>query len=345
MATLNSQTDLLAAALAAGLAPTKPQLSTAPAEKAMVSRATWTGVLSFNVLNMNVKTFKSTEPEKVELHMVHACNHTEIEAAVAANNAIDAAIAAGTLSKSKAKYTPVSAPDYKQLKQGAMKCPVCDEAVERAAILKGYEYADGEFAIVTDDEKKACQVANEKSMPIEKFVDVNEIDPVYFAASEYIAPADEVSKVSFAILRQSMVETNKVAIAKTSQRGRQETVVIRPYGGVDDGGMIVSYLYFDNEVRGCDKWTKVNLDGPKEAALVDIATQLVESMGGTFNLADYSDLSMRQYKGLINDKILGNVPTAPVLAPTPTVDKKMDLMALLTGALAANKGKAKSAAA
>jgi DNA end-binding protein Ku len=320
-----TQTDLLAAALAAGLAPTKPQLSTASAEKAMVSRATWTGVLSFNVLNMNVKTFKSIEAEKVELNMVHACNHADIEKAIADGK-------------------PAPEPNYNQLKQGAMTCPVCSEAVERANILKGYQYEDGKFAIVTDEEKKACQVANEKVMPIEKFVDVNEIDPVYFAASEYIAPADETSKIPFAILRQAMVEQNTVAIVKTNQRGRQETAVIRPYG--NDGGMIVSYLYFDNEVRGCDKWTKVNLDGPKESALVDIATQLVASMTGTFNVTEYSDLSMRQYKGLINDKIMGKVPTATVIAPAPTVDKKMDLMSLLSGALASVKGtKAKGAAA
>lgn len=318
-----TQTDLLAAALTAGLAPTKPQLSTAPAEKAMVSRATWKGVLSFSALTMNVKTFKATEPEKVELNLIHACNHA----------AIDAATAEG-------KTAPE--PTYNQLKQGAMKCPVCSEEVERSAMQKGYQYEDGKFAVVTDEEKKACQVSHSDSMPIEKFVDVNEIDPIYYAASEYITP-DKGFEIPFAILRQAMVEQNTVAIAKTSQRGREETVVIRPYG--NDGGMIVSYLYFDNEVRGCDKWTKVNLDGDKETALVDIATQLVASMTGTFNVADYQDLSIRQYKGLINDKIMGKVPTTPVLAPAPVADKKMDLMSLLTGALTASKGKAKSAAA
>ena len=178
-------------------------------------------------------------------------------------------------------------------------------------------------------------------MPIEKFVDVNEIDPIYYAAAEYIAP-DKGFEIPFAILRQAMVEQNTVAIAKTSQRGREETVVIRPYG---TDGMIVSYLFFDNEVRGCDKWTKVNLDGEKEAALVDIATQLVASMTGTFNVTEYQNLQMRQYKGLINDKIMGKVPTAPIVAPAPVADKKADMMSLLMGALAATKGKAKGAAA
>jgi DNA end-binding protein Ku len=315
-----TQSDFLAAALAAGLAPTKPQLNTAPAEKAMVSRAIWKGVLSFNALTMNVKTFKATEQEEVKLNMVHACNHAEIDAAVAAG-------------------TPAPEPTYNQLKRSGMKCPVCNEDVDQP--LKGYQYEDGKFAIITDDEKKACQVAHSDSMPIEKFIDVNEIDPVYFAASEYITP-DKGFELPFAILRQAMVERNSVAIAKTSQRGRQETVVIRPYG---EDGMIISYLYFDNEVRGCDKWTKVNLDGQKEAALVDIATQLVVSMTGTFNVTEYQDLSVRQYKGLINDKIMGKVPAVPVLAPAPVADKKMDLMSLLTNALSATKGKAKGAAA
>ena len=318
MATM-TQTDLLAASLLAGLAPTKPQLSTAPAEKAMVSRATWKGVLSFSALTMNVKTFKATELEEVKLNMVHACNHA----------AIDAAVAEG-------KTAPE--PVYNQLKRSGMVCPVCSETVEQS--LKGYQYEDGKFAIITDDEKKACQVAHSDAMPIEKFVDVNEIDPIYYAASEYIAP-DKGFEVPFAILRQAMVEQNTVALAKTSQRGREETVVLRPYG--TDCGMIVSYLYFDNEVRGCDKWTKVNLDGEKEAALVDIATQLVASMSGTFNATDYEDKSIRQYKGLINDKIMGKVPTAPVLAPVPVADKKMDLMSLLQGALALTASKAKVA--
>lgn len=310
-----TQTDLLAAALAAGLAPTKPQLSTSPAEKAMVSRATWKGTLSFNALTMAVKTFKATEQEEVKLNMVHACNHAEIAAAIAEGK-------------------PAPEPTYNQLKRSGMKCPVCNEEVEQ--VLKGYQYEEGHFAIITDEEKKACQVSHSDAMPIEKFVDVNEIDPVYFAASEYMTP-DKGYEIPFAILRQAMVEQNSVAIAKTSQRGREETVVIRPYGGVDDAGMIISYLYFDNEVRGCDKWTKVNLTGQKEAALVDIATQLVASMTGTFNATEYQDLSIRQYKGLINDKILGKVPTTPVLTAPPVTDKKMDLMALLTAALSSSK--------
>ena len=302
----------LSAALVAPAASAKPQISTAPAEKGIANRATWTGVLGFGLVNLTVKTLKATEEEKVELNQVHHCN------------------------SDKTGMTPI----YTQLKRAGMSCPTCNETVEGTNILKGYQYAKGEFAIISDDEKKGCSVNSDKRMTVEKFVKMTSIDPIYFADAEYLVP-DKGFEETFSTLRAAMVGRGVVAIAQTAQRGREQTVVIRPYG---TNGMVVHYMYFDNEVRSCDKWQTVAVDDKK----VELAAMLIDMLSGDFDATDYEDSFTRSFKGLINDKIMGRTP-APVALPAPAVTSPVDVMAMLQASLnqpvAVKAKKAKAVAA
>jgi DNA end-binding protein Ku len=294
-----------------GAADSKPTLNTAPAEKGVVSRANWTGVLGFGLVSIGIKTYKSTEIEEVKLNMVHHCNHD----------------------------APNATPTYTQLQRSGMKCPTCDIEVNGSDILKGYKVGEGEFVIISEDEKKACMVTSDKTMNISSFVKLNELDPLYFESAEYLAPDKGFDKPFF-MLRQAMVNRGVVAIAHSSQRGREQTLVIRPYG---DKGMIANYMYFDNEVRTCDKWNTPVVDDKE----IEIAGMLIDALTDTFDPTEYSDSYMRRYKGLINDKILGNSVADPVVPTAPVADKKADIMALIQASLLtapSTKKKAKKAA-
>lgn len=298
----------ISAALTAALAPTTTTLNTAPAEKGIVSKATWNGVLGFGLVNMGVKTYKSTEEEKVSLNQIHRCN------------------------ADKADATPI----YNKLKQGKMHCDVCDVDVEKAEILSGYEFAEGSFAVVTNDEKTACKVVADKRMNIGSFTKVESIDPIYFADAEYLVP-EKGFESTFAMLRAAMVEKGVVAVAQSSQRGREQTVIIRPYG---TNGMTVHYMFFDNEVRTCDKWQSVTV-GDKE---VEIAGMLIDALTAPFDATEHEDTYIRRYKGLINDKIMGKTPVLAIADATPAASPKVDLLAMLQASLAAPAKKSKKVA-
>lgn len=277
----------------------KPQLSTSPAEKKVANRAGWTGVLTgFGLLTLGVKTFKATEEEKVSFNRVYVTNPTEV--------------AKG------------AAPAYAQLKQGEM-VGIDGKAVAPESILSGYKVGEDEFVIVSDEEKKSCMVASDKKMEIVKFVAATSVDPIYFDATDYIAP-EKGYEMPFALLRDGMVTKNVVAIAQSSQRGREQTIVIRPYGE----GLVVHYMFFDNEVRSFDKWTKVNIT-PEQS---NVAGLLIDALTDTFDATEFSDGYIRTLKGLVNDKVAGKAITPVAPAAAPVADAKVDVMSMLAASMA-----------
>ena len=170
-------------------------------------------------------------------------------------------------------------------------------------------------------------VGSDKKMTIESFVLASEVDPIYFESTEFLAPEKNFEK-TFAMLREAMIEKGVVAIAQSNQRGREQTVVIRPYG---DNGLTLHYMFFDNEVRSFSKWTKVNVDKQE----VEIAGMLIDAMTDTFDATAYSDSFTRTYKGLINSKIEGTAPVLPAQVADPVADPKANLMAMLQASLSA----------
>jgi len=285
----------------------KPQISTAPAEKPFITpKATWEGSISFGSLLIPVRTFKATEIEKVAFNQIHHCNAGD-------------------------DTTPV----YTQLKQGKMKCPTCDMDVESSEILKGFKYADDNFVVISEAEKKACMVTSDKLMAVGSFVKSTEIDPIYFESTEYLVSDSEL----LAAFRKAMVDTGMVALAKSAQKGREQTVVIRPYG---TNGMVVSYMFFDNEVRICDRWHTV-AENDKDVA---VAKDIIAFLADTFDPTEAEDSYTRHLKGFINDRIEGRVTTAPppqVAAPA-TTDLMETLKALLALPPKVKKSKAAVAA-
>jgi len=311
----------ISASLMASMTPAKPTLPTAPAEKAEATRANWEGTLMFGTLPIAVKTYKATEVEKVELNTIHIVNEAEIEAAKAAGK-------------------PVPAPEYSQLKRGTNVSAQTGEEVPSEKILKGYKYGDNQFVVITDAEKKSCMVGSDKYITIESFVPASKVDPIYFEAAEYLAPQTtaEVYKQVFGLLRAVMVDRNVVAIAKSNQKGREQTLIIRPYG---TNGMTVHFMYFDNEVRSFNKWTNVTVSDVQ----IEKAGELVDKMTEPeFDATQYEDGFIRTYKGLINSKINGTAAPVVAIPDAPAADPKMNIMDLLASSLNAITGrKAKGA--
>jgi DNA end-binding protein Ku len=295
--TKQTQVESLSAAINEALNPQAeaPKAS----DKKIASRSTWKGTLHFGAVHFPIGTYKATDEEKISFNMVH------------------------------------NSDCHAQLNQGAMHCSVCECDVPKEDIVYGYKSENG-FVFVSDEERESCQPASDKVLEIVRFVKATEVDPIYFAKTEFVGPQGENKKskvlaaAGYAMLRAAMVSKKVVAIARRSTRGREQYVVLRPFGV----NMIVAQdLLFAAEVRSFEKTADL---APANNDAVKLAENLIDNMTSTFDENAQSDSYMTNMRSLLDSKIAkGEVPTFTKREETPDTD---DLMAALQASL--TKGKA-----
>ncbi|HET6936613.1 MAG TPA: Ku protein [Candidatus Angelobacter sp.] len=247
----------------------------------------WSGYLTFGLISMPVRLFSGARGTRISFHMLHR-------------------------------------DDLTRVKQ-QLYCPHDERPVDRSEIVKGYEYRKGEYVVVEPEEIKKIEPKTAKAMEILEFVKQEEIDPVYFESSYYLAP-DEAGRKPYALLTRAMQETGFVAIAKLAMHNREYTVFLRPY----EDGLMLHTMYYQEEIReapsvGADK---VDI---KEAE-VKVAHQLIQALASEWQPEKYHDTFEDNLKKLIKAHLEGKEVTAvekprKVAAPT-------DLMAALKQSLA-----------
>jgi DNA end-binding protein Ku len=203
-------------------------------------------------------------------------------------------------------------------------------------IVKGYEYAPDQYVVLTKDELSELDPKKTRAIEIQDFVDLDDIDPIYFEQPYYLGP-DKGAERAYALLVQAMKEARKVAIARFVLRNKEHLAAIRPMGGV----LTLTTMRFHDEVS-----SPQDLDGevfqeekPKKADQreVEIATQLIDSLTSDFKPERYRDEYREELLDLLERKAEGKeVVTAPTEEPKPT--KAPDLMAALEESLAAVRG-------
>ena len=181
-------------------------------------------------------------------------------------------------------------------------CPQCDRVVERNELTKGYEVEKGVFVTVTPDELKALEAASTDVMEIQQFVQLAEVDPIFFETSYYSA-AEESGKRAYNLLFRGMAQQGLAGIARVTLSGREQVVLIRPY----DKGLLLHTLYYPAEVRevaeyGQDTQAEVP---PQEIAL---AEQFMQSLRSPFVAGQYQDNYRDKVMALIETKRAGAAP-------------------------------------
>src|SRR5271165_7510096 len=254
-------------------------------------RAMWTGAISFGMVTVPVKLYSALDRKSVRFHQLSGRTGARI-----VQKRID---------------------------------PTTGEEVPYEDIVKGYELAPDRYVVIEPGELDALEPKKTKTIEIEDFVQLDQIDPVYYDHPYYLAPGPGGSK-PYRLLLEAMRETNKVAIARVVIRSKEQLVAIRPMG--DALGMAT--MLFADEVLAPDR-----LDEVAEAAEVettkrelDIAKQLVDSLAGDFEPDSFHDTHREQVLELIERKAQGKaiaVQPAPeeVAAPAP------DLMSALKASL------------
>jgi DNA end-binding protein Ku len=225
--------------------------------------------------------------------------------------------------------------DKSRLKQQYV-CLADGQVVERADIVKGYEFRKDEYIIIEPDEIKKIEPQTAKTMEILEFVKSGDVDPVYFESSYYMLP-EEAGRRPYALLTKALQESEYVAIAKITMHNREYTVFLRPH----EGGMMLHTMYYAEEVKKVEGFGAPDVE--LKDAEVKVAHQLIEALADEWDPEKYKDTFQENLKKLIETKLEGGevteVEKPKKLAPV------VDLMAALKQSLAQMEGKKKPAAA
>ncbi|HZF12003.1 MAG TPA: Ku protein [Thermoanaerobaculia bacterium] len=215
-------------------------------------------------------------------------------------------------------------------------CPQDDEVVGRDEMVKGYEYARGQYVLFTEDELKALNPEPTNAIEITEFVPAESVDPVYFEKAYYVGP-DKGGDRPYRLLAEAMRETGRAALARYAARGKDYLVLVRPY----EQGLILQQLRYQDEIKDFAEVPIGNAE-VKEPEL-KLAVQLVDQIASdVFHPNAYEDDVRKKVRDLIEQKIAGQeITAAPPEAPKAQI---IDLMEALKASLASTGGTAADAA-
>lgn len=189
-----------------------------------------------------------------------------------------------------------------------------DEPVERAEVVRGYEYEPDRFVVIEEEELRAITPETARNMQILEFVKFDEIDPLYLESSYYVSP-EKAGEKAYSLLYEALKRSAYVAIAEFAMHRREHIVVVR----AGKRGIILHTLFYNNEVRREDEYpANESLVNPKE---LDVAIMLVKSMSGPFEPEKFRDTYKEKLEALIAAKIQGReVARTPAAKAAPVVD-------------------------
>lgn len=206
-------------------------------------------------------------------------------------------------------------------------CPVCNEALDRGSLVKGYEFAKGQYVQFTDEELKSLEAEVSRTIDIAEFVPLPRVDPIYFEKTYYLGP-DKGGEKAYRLLADAMAKTDRVALAKFVMRGKESLVLVRPA----QGGLMLHTMYFADEVRNFGEIGKGESATIKEGEL-DLALRLIDELSSDeFRPEEYQDDYRLRVLDMVNLKVEGKEITA-VATETPRA-QVIDLMEALKESLA-----------
>jgi DNA end-binding protein Ku len=206
-------------------------------------------------------------------------------------------------------------------------CPVCNQVVDRAELVKGYEFVKDQYVRVADDELKALEGEASKLIDIAEFVPLDKVDPIYFEKTYYLGP-DKGGEKAYRLLADAMTASGRVALAQFVMRGKESLVLIR----AAQDGLMLHTMYFADEVRSFAEIDKGQSAKIKEGELA-LAQQLIDGLSNAqFEPERYADDYRQRVMDLINGKIEGK----EIVAAGPPVQRAqvIDLMEALKESLA-----------
>jgi DNA end-binding protein Ku len=199
--------------------------------------------------------------------------------------------------------------------------------VERADIVKGYEIEKGRYVVVTDEEIKNVRLETTRTIDIERFVDEDDIDRLYWNDPYFLAPDGEMAVEAFSVIREAMNEAGKVALARVVMHQRERVMALEPR----DQGILAYSIRSKNEVRDPADFFGNIPDVKADAKMVAIAEKIIEQLEGPFDPSEFTDRYETALRKLIAEKEKNHGVTKPVAEPQEA--EVIDLMEALRRSL------------
>jgi DNA end-binding protein Ku len=257
-------------------------------------RSIWKGSISFGLVNIAVKLYSATEEKDVAFHQVHRQDGGRIK--------------------------------YKRV------CSIDGEEVPYNDIAKGFELADGDMVVLTDDDLAELPLTSSREIDVLQFVPLEQVDPIYFSKSYYLEPDPKATK-AYVLLRDTLEESGKVAIVKVALRRREALATLR----VRDGVLTMETMLWPDEIRTPDFGFLGESPDVRKQELA-MASSLVESLSGDFDPSQYTDQYREALDSVIEAKIEGrDLVPAPDTEQTGRGGKVVDLVAALQASIDAAK--------
>ncbi|HEV2187284.1 MAG TPA: Ku protein [Stellaceae bacterium] len=215
-----------------------------------------------------------------------------------------------------------------------------DEPVERADVVKGYEYERHQYVVIPDDELQALKIESSQTIDLDRFVKRGDIDPLYLDTPYYVYPDGKIAVETFRVIGEAMEETGRLGIGRIVLASRERMVLVEPHGG----GMLMRTLRSAEEVRRPEFGEG---GGHADADMVAVAKTIIERRSGEFDPEEFRDHYQDALRELVESKAAGKSPARKQRAEQPQViDLREALMRSLReagggDAKPARKGKAK----
>ncbi len=250
-------------------------------------RSMWKGAVTFGLIYVPVKLYAATEKRDIKFNYLHEKCHTPI------------------------RYVRY--------------CPRCETEMPMEEIVRGYEYEKGRHIIMTGEELDELSGEKNRNIEILDFVDMRQIDPVYYDKSYYLAPGDGGQKV-YALLKRAMEESGRSAVAHVALRSRKSLCVIRPAGRI----LVMETMFYADEVRQAEKIEEIDTGVAVHENEIKMAVNLIDSLTVEFDPAKYTS----EYREKLHEVIRAKIAGEPVERPAAgDAGKVVDLMSALKASI------------
>ncbi len=261
-----------------------------------MARAIWSGTISFGLLNVPVKLYSAVSRKTIRFNDLRASDGVRVR---------NRRVAEGT-----------------------------EEEVPYEEIVKGYEISPDRYVVMTREELSKLDPKKTRSIEIQDFVEIGEIDPIYFENPYYLGPAEGAEK-AYSLLGEAMESSGKAAIARFVLRNREHLAAIR----ASDGVLTMTTMRFADEVVSPDELDDVLPQSKPRTKRkeVEMAEKLIDSLAAEFDPATYRDEYREELLSLIEQKAEGKEVVTSA-SEEPEATKTPDLMAALEESIAAVRG-------
>jgi DNA end-binding protein Ku len=250
----------------------------------------WKGAISFGLVTIPVRVYGATEEKSLRFHQLHLPDGGRIR--------------------------------YKRV------CSVDGEEVEWSEIVKGYEYEKDHYVTLTEEELDSLPVASAKAIEIERFVDAEQIDPIFFQKSYYLVPEPTGLK-AYQLLREAMVDDGKIALAKVAFRDKEHLATLR----LRDNVFVLETMYWPDEIR-TPKFDVLDESVELRQQEIRMARSLIDSLTDAFQPEEFTDEYRAALEELVQKKVQGEEITYTEEAEP---SKVVDLMEALKASVEAAK--------